>query len=258
MAYPGAWTGKSQPDFAGFQTRPRAISMPSLKQEIAKHANAKCAALMQRYFKTGKGEYAEGDIFLGLNVGQQRKIAKQFREIGLSELKPYLNSGIHEERLVGAFILVEKFAKAGEEEKRKIFDFYFENIQGINNWDLVDLSAPKIVGQFLLRKNKSILYALAKSQSIWEKRIAVMATHAFVRQKRFEYSLKISKALLHDKHDLIHKTVGWTLREIGNKDLAIEEKFLKKHYKKMPRTMLRYAIEKFPEQKRLAYLKGAI
>lgn len=230
--------------------------MAPLKQEIARHANAKCAALMQRYFKTGNGEYAEGDVFLGLNVGEQRKIAKEFRGMKLSELKPYLNSGIHEERLVALFILVEKFAKAGEEEKKEIFDFYLENTKGINNWDLVDLSAPKIVGQYLLEKGKGVLYALAKSQSIWEKRIAIMATHAFVRQKKFEDALKISEILLHDRHDLIHKAVGWTLREIGNKDLATEEKFLKKHCKEMPRTMLRYAIEKFPEKKRKAFLKG--
>jgi 3-methyladenine DNA glycosylase AlkD len=231
--------------------------MANLKQEIAKHANAKCAAIMQRYFKTGKGEYAEGDIFLGLNVGEQRKIAKKFNEVGLSELKPFLNSGIHEGRLIALFILVEKFAKAGEEEKKKIFDFYLENMQGINNWDLVDLSAPKIIGQFLLGKDKSSLYKLAKSQSIWEKRIAIMATHAFIRQKQFEDALKISEILLQDRHDLIHKAVGWTLREIGKTDLAAEEKFLKIHCKEMPRTMLRYAIEKFPEKKRKAYLNGS-
>lgn len=213
---------------------------------------------MQRYFKTGKGEYGEGDKFLGLNAGQQRKIAKEFWGMALPELKPYLNSGIHEERLVALFILVEKFAKADEKGKKEIFDFYLENTQGINNWDLIDLSAPKIIGQFLLEKDKSILYRLAKSQSIWEKRIAIMATLAFIKEKEFKDTFAIAELLLNDKHDLIHKAVGWMLREIGNRDLKAEERFLKKHCKKMPRTMLRYSIEKFPEKKRLACLKGTI
>ncbi|MFA4855485.1 MAG: DNA alkylation repair protein [archaeon] len=232
--------------------------MASLKQEIAALANARCAAAMQRYFKTGKGEYGEGDKFLGLTIGQQREIAKSHKGIALQQLAPLMQSGIHEERLVALLILVEKFSKAGEEEKRKIFDFYFENMAGVNNWDLVDLTAPKIVGAFLLDKDRKMLYRLAKSQIIWEKRIAIMATLAFIKEKDFKDTFAIAELFLNDKHDLIHKAVGWMIRETGNRDLAAEEAFLKKHYGKMPRTMLRYAIEKFPEEKRLAYLKGTI
>jgi 3-methyladenine DNA glycosylase AlkD len=150
---------------------------------------------------------------------------------------------------------VEKFARADEKEKKEIFDFYFENIGGVNNWDLVDLSAPTIVGAYLLGRNRALLQRLAESQSIWERRIAVLATFAFIKKGEFGDSLDIAEKLLQDRHDLMHKAVGWMLREIGKRDLKAEEKFLKKHYRKMPRTMLRYAIEKFPEQKRLAWLK---
>ena len=230
--------------------------MVLLKREIAKLAKPQKATELQRFFKTGKGDYGEGDVFIGATVGEQRTVAKKFREIELPKLKPFLQSKIHEERLVALLILVEKFEKAGEEGKRKVFDFYFENLQGINNWDLVDLTAPKIVGSWLLDRDRSLLYKLAKSNDLWEKRISVLATFAFIREGDFKDSLAISEILLHDSHDLIHKAVGWMLREIGKRDLAAEERFLKKHYKEMPRTMLRYAIEKFEEKKRLAYLKG--
>lgn len=232
--------------------------MNSLKQEIAALKNPEKAKILQRFFKTGKGEYGEGDTFLGASVGDQRKVAKKFKTTALEKLKPLLESKIHEERLVALLILVEKFQKMDEKEKKHVFDFYFENVQGVNNWDLVDLTAPKIVGEFLLDKNKCILYELAGSNSLWEKRIAIIATYAFIRKGQFNDTLAIAEKLLEDKHDLIHKAVGWMLREVGKKDLVVEEQFLKKHYKQMPRTMLRYAIEKFEEKKRLAYLKGTI
>lgn len=232
--------------------------MTSLKQKISQLANPQKAKDLQWFFKTGKGQYGEGDVFLGLTVGQQRAVAKKFKEIELEKLKPLLNSKIHEERLTSLLILVQKFEKGNEAEKKLVYKFYFDNVQGVNNWDLVDLTAPKIVGAWLLDKDRKFLFKLAKSNDLWEKRISIIATFAFIREKDFEDSLAIAEILLQDKHDLIHKAVGWMLREIGKKDLAVEETFLKKHYKEMPRTMLRYAIERFEEEKRLNYLKGKI
>jgi 3-methyladenine DNA glycosylase AlkD len=234
------------------------MSLTEIKKAISKQKNPAQAIILQRFFKTGKGEYGEGDIFYGIKVPEQRTIAKQFKNLALDDLKTLILSKVHEERLIAAFILVDQF-KSGDEKKKKIvFDFYLKNRKGINNWDLVDLSAPKIVGAYLIDKEKKWLYKFADSKDLWEKRISIISTQAFIREHFFEDTLNISKILLHDKHDLIHKAVGWMLREIGNRDLETEEEFLKKHYKKMPRTMLRYAIEKFPEQKRLAYLKGKI
>ncbi len=221
-------------------------------------ANQEKAKQLQRFFKTGKGQYGDGDIFFGITVPEQRNVAKKFKEIELIKLKPFMNSGIHEERLVALLILVQKFEKGNETEKKKIYKFYFENMKGVNNWDLVDLTAPKIVGTWLQDKDRKILFKLAKSNDLWKKRIAVLATFAFIKNGDFKDSLAISEILLKDKHDLIHKAIGWMLREIGKKDLATEEGFLKKHYKEMPRTMLRYAIERFEEEKRLNYLKGRI
>ncbi len=243
---------------SGVRILPPAISMTSLKQKISQLANPQKAKDLQWFFKTGKGQYGEGDVFLGLTVGQQRAVAKKFKEIELEKLKPLLNSKIHEERLTSLLILVQKFEKGNEAEKKLVYKFYFDNVQGVNNWDLVDLTAPKIVGAWLLDKDRKFLFKLAKSNDLWEKRISIIATFAFIREKDFEDSLAIAEILLQDKHDLIHKAVGWMLREIGKKDLAVEETFLKKHYKEMPRTMLRYAIERFEEEKRLNYLKGKI
>ena len=234
------------------------MSLTEIRKAISKQKNPAQAIILQRFFKTGKGEYGEGDIFYGIKVPEQRTIAKQFKDLGLDDLKTLILSKVHEERLIAAFILVDQF-KSGDEKKKKIvFDFYLKNRKGINNWDLVDLSAPKIVGAYLIDKEKKLLYKFANSEDLWEKRISIISTQAFIREHFFEDTLNISKILLHDKQDLIHKAVGWMLREIGNRDLETEEEFLKKHYKTMPRTMLRYAIEKFPEQKRIAYLKGKI
>ena len=175
----------------------------------------------------------------------------------LKDVESILKSKIHEERLIALLILVNNYNKSPEKRK-EIFNFYLKNTKYINNWDLVDLSAYQIVGSHLLDKDKSILYKLAKSNNIWEKRIAIISTYNLIRDSRFEETFRISELLLNDKHDLIHKAVGWMLREVGKKDIAVEESFLKEHYKKMPRTMLRYAIEKFSESKRLRYLKGKI
>jgi 3-methyladenine DNA glycosylase AlkD len=191
-------------------------------------------------------------------VPLQRIIAKEFRDLNLNELNFLLNSKVHEERLISLFILVYKFEKGNEKEKEKIFSFYLKNRKGVNNWDLVDLSAPKIVGNYLLDKDKSLLFELALSKSLWERRISILSTHEFIRNNKFDTTLKIAKMLLHDRQDLIHKAVGWMLREIGKRDLSTEEKFLKLYYKDMPRTMLRYAIEKFPEVSRKKYLQSKI
>lgn len=234
------------------------MSLTEIRKEIKKQANPKQAIILQRFFKTGIGEYGEGDIFYGIKVPVQRTIAKKFNELSLDDLKVIINSKVHEERLIAAFILIDQYKKGDEKKRKMVFDFYLKNRKGINNWDLVDLSAPKIVGMHLIDKEKDLLYKFAVSKDLWEKRIAIISTQTFIREHFFEDTLKISEILLQDKHDLIHKAVGWMLREIGNRDIETEEEFLKKHYKKMPRTMLRYAIEKFPEKKRKDYLQGRI
>ena len=192
---------------------------------------------------------------MGIIVPEQRKIANKYKSLDLKDVQKLLDSKIHEERLVALFILVDKYAKAEEKEKKDIFDFYLRNTQKINNWDLVDLSAHKILGEYLSDKDRSIIYKLAKSENLWERRIAVLTTFRFIKNSQFEDALKIGEFLLKDKHDLIHKAVGWMLREIGNRDQKTEEEFLMKYYKVMPRTMLRYAIEKLDDKKRKFYLK---
>ena len=234
------------------------MSLTEIRKAILKQKNPIQAVNLQRFFKTGKGEYGEGDIFYGIKVPEQRIIAKQFKDLALDDLKNLILSKVHEERLIAAFILVDQFKSGDEKKKKIIFNFYLKNRKGINNWDLVDLSAPKIVGAYLIDKEKDLLYKFARSKDLWEKRMSIISTQAFIREHYFEDTLNISEILLSDKHDLIHKAVGWMLREVGNRDMETEEEFLRKHYKKMPRTMLRYAIEKFTEQKRNAYLKGKI
>ena len=224
-----------------------------IKQDIIKEANSEKAKILQGFFKTGKGEYGEGDIFLGITVPQSRKIAKKYSSLQLKEISLLLQSKVHEERLIALLILVEKYNKA--QDKNQIFDFYLKNTKYINNWDLVDLTADKIMGNFLLNKSREVLYNLAKSDNLWERRIAIISTFHFIKNNQFNETLKIAEILLKDDHDIIHKAVGWMLREIGKRDLSILESFLKKYYNRMPRTALRYAIEKFPEDKRQAYLK---
>lgn len=221
-----------------------------VRRELERVADPAKADLLQRFFKTGKGEYGEGDVFLGVTVPETRKLAKKYQGTKLEEVVNLLHSKIHEERLLALLIMVFKFQKGGDSEKRKIYDAYLENTKYINNWDLVDLSAHKIVGEFIFGRSKDVLFKLARSKSIWERRIAVLATFNFVNKNRFQESLLVAKMLLGDKEDLIHKAVGWMLREIGKRDLRVEEAFLAKHGKTMPRTMLRYAIEKFAEKKR--------
>ena len=230
------------------------LTLSGLKKELKKTANPKKAKILQRFFKTGSGEYGEGDVFWGVAVPEIRKTAKKYRGLKLEEAAKLLSSEIHEERLTALIIMVNKFQLG--EEKEKIYNIYLKNRKYVNNWDLVDLSADKIVGAYLFDKPKAILFDLIKSKRIWDKRISVMATFYFIKKNKFETTLKISEKLLNDEHDLIHKAVGWMLREVGKRNLKTEEKFLKKHCREMPRTMLRYAIEKFPEKKRKQYLSG--
>jgi len=232
------------------------MTLNNLKKELKLLSNPKQAKLLQRFFKTGKGQYGEGDIFLGIKVPEQRKVAKRYKHLTLKEIETLLKSKIHEHRLTALFILIDKYKRAGEKEKQEIFNLYLKNTKNINNWDLIDLSAPNIIGNYLLDKERDILYKLAKSNNLWEKRIAILSTAEFIKNGEHEDTLAISKILLNDVHDLIHKGVGWMLREVGKRiDQEIEEDFLKKHHKKMPRTMLRYAIERFNEKKRKFYLR---
>lgn len=227
-----------------------------LESDLLKLKNPQKKEILNRFFKTGKGEYAEGDEFLGISVSQIREISRKYPRFSLKELQELLSSKIHEYRLTALIILVNQYKKVTEKEKQKIVDFYLKNTKNINNWDLVDLSAYHIIGDYLFDKDKKVLYKLAKSDILWEKRISIMSTYAFIKNNKFEDAFKIAEILLNDKHDLIHKAVGWMLREIGKRDQEKEEFFLKKHYKNMPRTMLRYAIEKFNEEKRSFYLKS--
>ncbi|MEN9626625.1 MAG: hypothetical protein RL557_953 [archaeon] len=229
-----------------------------LEQELQKYANASRAIISARFFKTGKGQYGEGDVFIGLTVHQIRTIARSFVSLDFPSIKKLLEDVVHEKRQVALLILVEKFKRGDESEREKIFEFYLKNIQRVNNWDLVDLSADKIVGEFLLDKKREVLYQLAVSKNLWERRISIVSTFAFIRHNQFDDTLKIAEMLLTDKHDLIQKAVGWMLREVGKRDVRALKEFLRRHYRDMPRTMLRYAIEKFDEEVRKKYLKGEV
>ena len=229
-------------------------SLKDILNEFQNLKNPEKAQILSRFFKTGKGQYGEGDIFLGIKVPEQRKLAKKYSGLSIKDIEALLKSGIHEQRLTALLILIIKYKKADLSEKQKIFDFYLKNTKFINNWDLVDLSAPNIVGHFLFDKDKFILIKLSKSSDLWKKRIAMVSTYFFIKNNQFDITLAVAENLLNDKHDLIHKAVGWMLRETGKRSLLTEEKFLKKYYKNMPRTALRYAIEKFPEHKRKFYL----
>lgn len=232
--------------------------LQTLIQELNKLKNSHKAKVLSRFFKTGKGEYGEGDIFLGITVPKQRAVAKQYPDLPLEDIAKLLKSAIHERRLVGLLILVAQFKKSFPHDRgasRRIINFYWRQIGRINNWDLVDLSAPHIIGPALFAGSKKKLYNLVKSKNLWARRISILSTLYFIRQNKFADTLKISEILLSDQHDLIHKAVGWMLREVGKRDKKILENFLQKHFHKMPRTMLRYAIEKFPETERQYYLK---
>ncbi len=227
---------------ADVQTELRALADP----EQARH--------LIRFFKTGPGEYGEGDRFLGIRVPAQRTIARKYWNLSLDEVAVLVRSEFHEERLSGLLILTYRYPKASTEEKQAIYEFYISHIPWINNWDLVDVTAPNIIGSWLEQRSRNILYELAESENIWNRRIAILSTLHFIRKDDFEDTVKLAQILLHDTHHLIHKAVGWMLREAGKRDEATLESFLEKHSLQMPRTMLRYAIERLPDAKRRQYL----
>lgn len=234
-------------------------NLEKLKSRLKQFSDKEKAKLLQGFFKTKPGQYGAGDVFIGVVVPDQRKVVKEFyKEISIKDIAELLKSKIHEYRLVALLMLVKKYETTeNETDKQKIFNLYIKNTKYINNWDLVDLSAPRIVGNYLFDKDRKILYTFAKSDHLWTKRIAMLSCFYFILKGESSDALKIAEILLHDKHDLIHKAVGWMLRELGKRVSEKEEcDFLDKHYKKMPRTMLRYAIERFDEKKRQYYLKS--
>ncbi|MDD5194909.1 MAG: DNA alkylation repair protein [Candidatus Omnitrophica bacterium] len=231
------------------------MKLEAIRQALKSYASLQKAKILQRFFKTGHGDYGEGDVFLGVMVPNIRTVARQYQVLPLSAVKCLLRSDFHEERLLALLILILKFRKGNQKEKNSIYTLYLDNTKYINNWDLVDLSAKHIVGAFLFDKDRKILYRLARSEDLWKKRIAMLSTFHYIERSDFKDALKIALILLNDKHDLIQKAVGWMLREIGKRDMWTEEKFLKTHYHNMPRTSLRYAIERFPQKKRQMYLK---
>jgi 3-methyladenine DNA glycosylase AlkD len=229
---------------------PKASSVVASARKLADKDKA---VLLQGFFKTGKGQYGEGDIFWGLMVPQSRSIAERFSNLPLTEIKKLLQSKIHEIRLIGLLILVQQYNKSSN--KKTIVDFYLKNLRYINNWDLVDLTAPKILGNWLLSKPTTILNRLANSKNLWEKRVAVLACFPRIKNNDFKLVTQLAQKFLKEEHDLMHKAVGWMLREMGKQSLPSLKQFLKKYAAVMPRTMLRYAIEKFPEKERQRYLQ---
>jgi 3-methyladenine DNA glycosylase AlkD len=235
-----------------------AVLLPAQK-ELRALASPEIAANLQRFFKTGPGQYGEGDVFLGIKVPVLRALVKQYRDTAsLDDVACMLTSKYHEERLFALLLLVQLHQRGDAAQQQATFDLYLGSTRYINNWDLVDVSAPRIVGCHLQERPRKILRQLARSSLLWERRISILATAWFIRLDDFDDTLLIAKILLHDEHDLMHKAVGWMLREVGKRDLAAEEGFLKLHYRNMPRTMLRYAIERFPESKRQNYLRGKV
>lgn len=223
--------------------------------EILSMANPEKATFLQRFFKTGPGQYAEGDVFLGLVVPLTRSIAKANKQTPLSELQLLMESEYHEARLCALLIVMEQFKKASQTERKALFDFYIKNASRINNWDLVDVTCPHVVGVYLLDKDRSLLYELAESDNLWEQRIAMVSTVTFIRSREYTDTLALAERLMTHTHDLMHKAVGWMLREVGKKDRATLTDFLEQYATQLPRTALRYAIEHYPEEQRQYFLK---
>jgi 3-methyladenine DNA glycosylase AlkD len=220
--------------------------------------NPETAKALRWFFKTGPGQYGEGDVFLGIKVPQLRAVARDFADLALSEAEALLHSGFHECRLLALLLLVRTFQCGDPKTQRAVYDLYLRNTARVNNWDLVDASAEHVVGGYLRERSRRPLYRLARSASLWERRMSIVATFEFIRHGDFADTFAVAELLLADREDLIHKAVGWMLREVGKRDLAAEETFLAGHYRRMPRTMLRYAIERFAEERRRSYLKGEV
>ncbi len=241
-----------------FIIRMNTISATEIRRQMKELANPKIAEHSQGFFKTGPGEYGAGDKFIGIRMPVLRRLAKENQDLSIKGTLSLLRSKIHEERLLALIILTLKYQHGDDQEQKSIFDLYCANTTFINNWDLVDCSAHKIVGHYLLDRSRQLLYRFAKSSNLWERRIAIFSTYTFIKADDYDDTLTIAEVLLDDEEDLIHKAVGWMLREIGNRDREVEEIFLRAHYQDMPRTMLRYAIEKFPQTVRKRYLAGTI
>jgi 3-methyladenine DNA glycosylase AlkD len=243
------------PDGAARPTAPKRMRLAQIQKELAAAADPRVAAVSRRFFKTGPGEYGEGDLFRGIRVPVLRKLARKHRDIGRSDADRLLRSPYHEDRLLALFLWIDLFSKGSDSEREKIYDQYLKRARFINNWDLVDASAEHIVGAFLWTRPKDPLYQMADSGYLWTRRVAIMATFHYVKRGEFRETLKIARRLLADPEDLIHKAAGWMLREVGKRDPEAEEAFLRTYGRRMPRTMLRYAIERFPEAKRRAFLR---
>jgi 3-methyladenine DNA glycosylase AlkD len=231
------------------------MSAAAFRRRLMAHANPADAAILQKFFKTGPGQYGEGDVFVGVRLPAMRAICRECRGATLDVIRSLLHSRVHEERLLALLLLVDTFARADAAGRRQVYDLYVAQTAVINNWDLVDSSAAAIVGGWLQDRSRAPLTRLAHSDSLWERRIAIIATHHFIKRGELDETFRIADVLLNDPHDLIHKAVGWMLREAGDRDGAALRQFLDERHHRMPRTMLRYAIEKFPEAERQRYLK---
>jgi 3-methyladenine DNA glycosylase AlkD len=235
------------------------IDAAAIRARLRPLANPKIAGPSQQFFKTGPGEYGHGDRFLGIRVPTLRKVAREFRAAPLSAALALLRSPLHEERLVALFVLVHQYERGTPQARERIYKQFLKHVpRHVNNWDLVDCSAHFIVGAHLESRDRAVLYELARSPHLWSRRVAIMATFWFIKRGSFDDTLRVAELLVGDDEDLIHKATGWMLREVGNRDRAAAERFLRKHCRTMPRTMLRYAIEKFPPAKRAAYLRGRV
>lgn len=230
------------------------LSSREVSRSLHSLASPEVAASSARYFKTGPGEYGEGDRFVGVRVPVLRKLAREFRALPLHEIETLLHSGVHEERQLSLFILVLSVGRCDAAHREAAYDLYCRNLAYVNNWDLVDCSAPAVVGGHLRDRSRQPLKRLAQAEHLWSRRVAIVATQHFIRHDDFADTLAISRLLLSDSHDLIHKATGWMLREVGDRDRSLLTAFLNEHVRAMPRTMLRYAIEKLPEQLRKTYL----
>lgn len=234
------------------------MSYLQIQDKLNRLADKEKARVLQRFFKTGPGEYGEGDMFLGISVPVLRKLAQEYGNILITDALQLLRSPIHECRLLALILLIRLFERGDPVAQKRIYRLYLKHTRFINSWDLVDISAPHIVGSYLTDKDRSPLYKLAKARHLWDRRIAIVATFTFIRQHDFADTLRISHILLQDEQELIHKAVGWMLREIGKRNVLTEKKFLKKNYARMPRIMLRYAIERFSGREKTKFLHGKI
>jgi 3-methyladenine DNA glycosylase AlkD len=231
------------------------VKLEDIRKDLQKAKNKHKAIILQRFFKTGPGEYGEGDVFLGITMPEIRSLVAKYSGLSVSDILKLLASKIHEERTLAVLLLIDSYQKGDEKMKKRVYDAYMKSTKFINNWDLVDCSADRIVGDYLDGKSKAPLVTFAKSQDLWKKRISIIATFDYIKKRKSEETLRIAEILLHDEHDLIQKAVGWMLREVGKRCSRKEEEvFLKKYYKTMPRTMLRYAIEHFSPAERDAYM----